>query len=114
MLGGKHWMWVGGAGRSAYEESTWDLAWKHRISRRLHTRLALRLATADSQDLIYPGAKPFRDFITTVTVGADYRLAAGTVLGASLSRDEGDSRLPDRPGHEYTRVVAGVGVSRAW
>jgi hypothetical protein len=114
MLGGKHWMWVGGSGRSAYEESTWDLAWKHRISRRLHTRLALRLATADSQDLIYPCAKPFRDFITTVTVGAVYRLAAGTVLEASLSRDEGDSRLPDRPGHEYTRVVAGVGVSRAW
>lgn len=113
-LGGKHWMWVGGSGRCAYEDSTWDLAWKHRVSGRLNTRLALRFATADSQDLVYPGAKPFRDFITTVTLGADYRLAAGTVLEATLSRDEGDSRLPDRPGHEYTRVVAGLGVSRVW
>ena len=113
-LGGKHWVWLCSSGRGAYEDSTWEVTWKHRHSERLNTRAGARFATGDSRDFVYPGASRFRDFITTLTVAADYRLAPGTVLEATLAWEEGDSRLPDRPGREYARLLAGLGVTRRW
>lgn len=113
-LGGKHALWLCSSGRGAYEDSTWDLAWKHRVNEQLSTRLGGRVALGDSKRYAYPGTRPFRDGIYSVVAGIDYRLAKNTVLDASLSRDEGDSRLRDRPGREYTRVQVGLGVTQTW
>lgn len=111
---GKYAIWLSSAGRGAYEDSIWKLAWSHRFSAVVTARIEGRLATGDSKGYAYPGVKAFNDRIYGGTLGVDFAVAKDTTVSLDAIGDVGDSLIPDRPGREYHRVQVGLGVTRVW
>lgn len=103
-----------GSGRGAYQDSLTRLDWKHRCTTRLTSRLGVSFASGDNSGQIYPGAKLFRDTITTGTVGAELALTPRLTLDLGVTCEQGASRLPDSDGRDYLRAVFSLGLTGTW
>lgn len=113
-LGGLHRLWLASSGRGAYEDSTWELGWKHKFSPAWSTRLAQRFADGDNHHDAYPGTKPWHDQILTTTCALEYRVSKQLLLDATLVREVGEGLLPNTPGRAYHRTLCSVGVTGTW
>lgn len=103
-----------GSGRGAYQDSLTRLDWKHRCTTRLTSRLGGSFASGDNSGQVYPGAKLFRDTITTGTVGAEFVLTPRLTLDLGATCEMGASRLPDSDGRDYLRAVFSLGLTGTW
>lgn len=113
-LSGLHRLWPASSGRGDYEDSTWELAWKHALGKAWSLRTAQKFADADNHRDAYPGTKPWHDQILTTTCAAEYRWSKHVVLDASVAREAGEGLLPNTPGRAYTRVLCSLGATGTW
>lgn len=103
-----------GGGRGAYQDSLSRIEWKHRCTARLSSRLGASYATGDNGGQVYPGAKLFRDTITTGNISAEFSLSSRFSLDLGATCELGASRLPDRDGRDYLRSVFTAGLTGRW
>jgi len=113
-LSGLHRLWLASSGRGAYEDSTWELGWKHKFSPVWSARLAQRFADGDNHSDAYPGTKPWHDQILTTTCVLEYRVSKQLLLDATFAREVGEGLIPNTPGRAYHRTLCSLGVSGVW
>jgi hypothetical protein len=113
-LTGSHRLWPASSGRGVYEDSTWELGWKRRLTGAWSTRLGQKFADGDNHRDAYPTTKSWHDQILTTTCALEYRWSTHVILDASIAREAGEGLLPNTPGRAYTRVLCSVGVAGAW
>ncbi len=113
-LTGLHRLWPASSGRGVYEDSTWELGWKHRLNATWAARLGQRFADGDNHRDAYPGTKPWHDQILTTTCALEYRCSEQVLLDATIAREAAEGLLPNTPGRAYTRVLCSVGVAGTW
>ncbi|MBX3735728.1 MAG: hypothetical protein KF715_03480 [Candidatus Didemnitutus sp.] len=113
-LSGLHRLWPASSGRGVYEDSTWELGWKHAFDQVWALRAAQKFADADNHRDAYPGTKAWHDQILTTTCAAEYRWSKHVVLDAAIAREAGEGLLPNTPGRAYTRVLCSLGATGSW
>jgi hypothetical protein len=95
----------GFGGRSAYEDLTYDLGWRHRVDEKLIIGLGGRAYNTDFLDPVKRN-----DWVLSPHVLANYTFSKSLSAELSYVYEEGISRVPDTAGREYSRHVVAMGL----
>ncbi len=110
---GKDYLWLSGGGRCAYHHTGSNLRWDHTFNAVWSMAVLADVQVGDSRD--YGASAVHRlDWIYTGTLGVTRTLGSKTKLDLELLREWGESAIADKPGREYTRWIATVGVRRVF
>jgi hypothetical protein len=93
------------AGRGVFDDLNLDLAWRHIFSPRASAGVTLH---AYSADFLTPAVRD--DWIYTARLNGSYTLNDTWTIEASVTFEEGDSRVPNMPGREYERSITSLSV----
>jgi hypothetical protein len=101
----RRFMQPGYGGRSIYNDSTYDLTWRRKLSAEWSVGAGYRAYNTDFR----PAARR-DDWVYTASVNTTYAVNSRTTLEAAYSRDTTDSDIPSTPGREFTRDLVSIGV----
>lgn len=107
----KHYLWLSSAGRGAYLDTVYDLAWNHRFGPAWSLTAGANYHTGNAA---HYNSVPRHDAIYTGRVALARTLGLHTKLEVSLLHDWGESFVPRTPGREYRRWLSTLGVAHAW
>ncbi|MBX3746078.1 MAG: hypothetical protein KF833_12300 [Verrucomicrobiae bacterium] len=95
----------GFAGRSVYDDTTYELRWKHTFSERWDVVMGGR---AYNTDFAYPAVRD--DWIFSVSAAVSHTINSQFNAEISFTHEVGESRIPDTRARDYHRNVAAVGL----
>ncbi|MHB1305746.1 MAG: hypothetical protein ACYC23_01540 [Limisphaerales bacterium] len=104
-LSGKRFQQPGFGGRSIYDDSTYELLWRHTFARKFTVGLGFRAYQTD-----FTPSAPRNDWIFTYSALAGYAFNAKLGAEASYSFDDGFSHLENLENRDFTRHLVAVGV----
>lgn len=108
-LSGKDHLWLSAGGPCAYQHTSANFQWKHRIDADWSVAFAADVQVGDSRE--YASATGGRDdWIYAGTLTVMRSLGPRTKIDVELLREWSQSSIADTPGREYTRWMATVGV----
>lgn len=90
---------------SVYEDITYELAWRRKISDRLATTAGFKAYGGD-----WPAPFVREDWIFTSSASAQYAVSRRLVLEFACACERADSRVPATAGREYRRHLASAGL----
>lgn len=93
-------------GPSVYEDTTYDISWRHVFHPRFNGRLGFRAYAGDWQ-----GPVNREDWIFTPSAGITWKPHENISTDLSYSYDWADSRIPNTDGREFTRHLVTLGAA---
>ncbi len=105
----KDYLWLSSGGRCAYQNTAANLKWKHTFNANWSASLAADNQVGDSRDYTVVASRRY-DWIYTGVAGVTRNLGAKTKLDLEVTREWSDSPIDGKPGREYTRLLASIGI----
>ncbi len=102
---------LSGAGRSAYRDTSGELAWSRRAGARLEHAVRLARYEADFGGF---ATTPRHDLINTAALTAGWRATRRWTLEVGLTREWTQTRIPATAGRSYERWVGRGGWVSTW
>lgn len=96
-------------GRAAYEDLTYNLAWRHPFGSKVVVGAGGR---AYNTYFLRPAAR--NDWVFSGNALLSYAFTPDVQAELSYLYEEGDSRIPNTSGRDYTRHVVALGVRYTW
>jgi hypothetical protein len=112
----KSYRWLSSGGRGAYQESVYDLQWRHALSKTWSTTAGINLHEGNNSDDLAPSTLGTlrHDWIYLASIGVACALNEKTRLEAGVSREWSDSLVADKQGRDYDCWRMSVGVKHTF
>lgn len=105
VLSAKQFEQPGFAGRSTYEDLTYDVAWRHRLSDQWTFSVVGR---AYNTDFLAPVWRD--DWVLSGSLAVSYAVTKRFQAEVSGTCEDGESRVPDTRGRDYSRQLVALGL----